>query len=166
MKSANYKGYTVFEDGRVIGLRSDKFLKPGISSNGYPTVSIYSEGKNVSVCLHRLVAECFLPKVEGKTYVNHIDNNKLNNHVSNLEWCTPSENSIHMVKIGRAANIISSVRSRMSKSVIDTSTGKIYDSCKQAAKSLGHNENTLRTRLCGFRQNTTTLKYMKSDEAQ
>lgn len=49
---------------------------------------------------HRLVAECFLDKVEGKTNVNHIDGNKKNNIYTNLEWCTSKENAVHAFKIG------------------------------------------------------------------
>ena len=50
--------------------------------------------------LHRFIAEYFLPKVKGKEFVNHKNGNKLDNRLSNLEWCTKSENAIHSYKIG------------------------------------------------------------------
>lgn len=59
--------------------------------NGYLRVCL--SGKHYSV--HRLVAESFIPKIENKTYINHLDGNKSNNLASNLEWCTAKENSNH-----------------------------------------------------------------------
>jgi hypothetical protein len=50
--------------------------------------------------LHRLVAQTFIPNLENKPFVNHIDGNKVNNSVSNLEWCTCSENNLHNHKVG------------------------------------------------------------------
>jgi hypothetical protein len=67
---------------------------------GYKQVKLCVDYSKKSFLVHRLVAEAFIPKVEGKIYINHIDGNKLNNNVSNLEWCTSKENSIHSVKTG------------------------------------------------------------------
>lgn len=159
MRSVKYKGYTVFEDGRVIGLKGF-FLKPGLSSNGYYTVVICHDGKHTSVPIHRLIAECFIPNPEGKPHINHINSIRTDNSIDNLEWCTPKENAKHMVKAGRVDKTIDSIRKRMSKPVIDNSNGKIYPSCKNAAESLGINENTLRVKLAGFKINNTSLKYM------
>lgn len=159
MRKANYKGYTVFEDGRVIGLRG-WFLKPGLASNGYYTVCICTKEGNVSVPVHRLVAECFIPNPENKPWINHIDSDKTNNHASNLEWCTPQENAIHMAENSRMGRTIEAVRKRMSKPVINIVTGNIYSSCKKASIRYGINENTLRSKLCGFKKNNTNLKYL------
>jgi len=66
--------------------------------NGYNMVWIDRKRKYI----HRLVAEAFInnDNPENKIYVNHLDGNKTNNNVSNLEWCTPKENSQHAVKTG------------------------------------------------------------------
>lgn len=77
-----------------------KILKPG-SSVGYPSVVIGNAGNKKPIKVHRLVAEAFLPKIEGKNYINHKDSNRKNNCVDNLEWCTPQENFLHAMQNGR-----------------------------------------------------------------
>jgi len=71
-------------------------LKPRLNSTGYLRVNIL--GREVFV--HRMVAECFLPKSK-KYYINHKGLNKKNNNVDNLEYCTQSENLIHYYRIKR-----------------------------------------------------------------
>lgn len=159
MKTANYKGYTIYEDGRVLGLKG-YFLKPGLSSNGYFTVCICTKEKKTSVPIHRLIAESFIPNPENKIYINHKNSIRTDNSIDNLEWCTPKENACHMVKSGRINNTINSIRKRMSKRVIDSSNGEIYPSCTNAAKELGYKKSTLVNMLLGNRKNKTTLKYL------
>jgi len=67
--------------------------------NGYAHVQLHKNGNVKSMRVHRLVAMAFILNPDGKPHVNHIDGNKLNNHVSNLEWCTPSENEIHKHRV-------------------------------------------------------------------
>ena len=66
----------------------------------YKQVSLWRENKGTSYYVHRLVAEAFIPNPEGKPEVNHIDGNRQNNHISNLEWVTSGENSLHASKTG------------------------------------------------------------------
>ena len=68
--------------------------------NNYYQVSITVQGKSKAFKIHRLVAKAFLLNVENKPYVNHKDGNKLNNNLSNLEWCTAKENTLHAIKAG------------------------------------------------------------------
>ena len=63
--------------------------------NGYAHVQLHKNGKVKSMRVHRLVALSFIPNIHNKPHVNHIDGDKLNNHYSNLEWCTASENELH-----------------------------------------------------------------------
>lgn len=79
--------------------RKEKILKPYIS-RGYYQVSLCIDGKYRHFQVHRLVAEAFIPNPENKPQVNHIDGNKLNNDISNLEWVTRSENQLHAYKTG------------------------------------------------------------------
>lgn len=89
----NSKNYFVTEEGEVF--RGKRRLG-SLNKNGYIYVRVYFlDGTNKLNPVHRWVAEQFIPKIEGKTYVNHIDGNKLNNHYTNLEWVTNQENLKH-----------------------------------------------------------------------
>lgn len=69
-------------------------------NRGYWYLNLYKNGMSKTKKLHRLVAENFLEDIDGKEQVNHIDGNKDNNTVSNLEYCTSSENNKHAFAIG------------------------------------------------------------------
>lgn len=88
-----YEGlYQVSDQGNVKGPKG-YILKPQARRHGYLAVYLYKDGcPRGHESIHRLVAEAFLPKPEGATEVNHIDEDKQNNRVSNLEWVTHSEN--------------------------------------------------------------------------
>ena len=76
----------------------------GVDAKGYLRVSLSKEGVNKTYKVHRLVATAFIPNPLQLPCVNHIDGNKTNNHVSNLEWCTHSENLKHAFKTGLKRN--------------------------------------------------------------
>ncbi len=71
-----------------------------IDRYGYPKVSLDKDGHSYYFTIHRLVAQTFIPNPENKPQVNHIDGNKQNNCVENLEWCTAKENTDHSWKMG------------------------------------------------------------------
>lgn len=75
-------------------------MKPRDNGNGYMYVNLSKNGKYKSVTVHRLVAKAFLEKKPDKNQVNHIDGNKANNNVSNLEWTDRYENMQHAFKTG------------------------------------------------------------------
>lgn len=81
-----------------------RILKQYHTSNHYLFVRLSKNKKQTNYRVHRLVALNFIDNPENKPCVNHIDGNKSNNRVDNLEWCTHSENMQHAVKNGLSAN--------------------------------------------------------------
>ena len=109
-----YEGlYEVSNYGRVKSLGNGKstnknnckerILKPRKNRYGYLQVGLYKEGKVKRPCIHRLVAEAFIPNTENLEQVNHIDEDKTNNCVENLEWCTREYNNNYGTRIRRIA---------------------------------------------------------------
>ena len=70
------------------------------TNSGYESYTLHKDGKSRNELVHRLLARHFIANPENKPNINHIDGNKLNNNVENLEWVTPKENSEHAVKTG------------------------------------------------------------------
>jgi hypothetical protein len=89
---------TVQNRGRMMRVKGT-VLKPSENDWGYKIVNLYKDGKQHGKQVHRLVAEAFIYPFSGEQ-VNHIDGNKYNNSVENLEWCSGSENMEHAYKNG------------------------------------------------------------------
>lgn len=99
-----YYDYLVYENGQVFSLKTHRFLKGKIDSVGYQVYGL-AIGDKISSCsnkrlskmmyAHRLVATLFLENPNNYPYVHHKDENKLNNHVSNLEWVSPAQNTAY-----------------------------------------------------------------------
>lgn len=91
--------YSVSDIGEVRNDISNYIMKPQIQQ-GYCHTTLQINGVSQRFRIHRLVANAFIPNPENKPYVNHIDGNRDNNVVSNLEWVTPSENTRHAIDTG------------------------------------------------------------------
>lgn len=85
---------------RMVTKEKITYLKLNKNTGGYLSVVLYKNGTHKRYLVHRLVAQAFIENIENKIEVNHIDGNKLNNHVSNLEWVTRSENMKHSYSMG------------------------------------------------------------------
>lgn len=85
--------------------RKGRLLKQKHTYDGYRTITLHVDTIRKETMVHRLIAQAFIPNFENKAYVNHIDGNKQNNHIDNLEWVTASENCIHAIKTGLAPSL-------------------------------------------------------------
>ena len=92
--------YMVFENGQIHNSIAMRFISPYKNRGGYLNVDLYIDGVKVRKGVHQIVAETFVPNPDNKPMVNHIDGNKENNHYSNLEWVTCSENNLHAYSTG------------------------------------------------------------------
>ena len=81
------------------GCQGGKILKHQEASNGYVNICLCSGGKPKIFRLHRLLAKAFIPNPHNKPQVNHIDGNRKNNALENLEWVTISENMLHAIHV-------------------------------------------------------------------
>jgi len=93
--------YSISNDGYVFNHKKGKILKSSVNTSGYPMLILRKDNKNHAKMIHRLVALHFVSGMtDVKNEVNHKDGNKKNNHYSNLEWCSRSENALHGFKKG------------------------------------------------------------------
>jgi hypothetical protein len=130
--------YEVSIHGEIRNSRTNKVLKPILTPRGYYRISLYKNGGKIFF-VHRLVAIAFINNNLNKKEVNHINGNKIDNTVNNLEWCTRQENAIHswengLQKISQKNRISASINltKLKSKMVIDLYNGIFYDSLKIA----------------------------------
>lgn len=86
--------------GKQVKIYPERFLNIWYSRTGYNYIDISIKGKVKRFLLHRLVATHFIPNHENKKQINHIDGDKNNNHINNLEWCTSAENLKHARDLG------------------------------------------------------------------
>lgn len=109
-------------------------LKPRYDKHGYFRVTLYKNGKQKTRFIHRLVAEAFIPNPNGYSEINHRDENKINNYVENLEWCTIKQNNNHGTRNERA----SQTKCKKVRAInVETGEKLTFNSVKEA-KSKGY----------------------------
>lgn len=118
----------------------EKKLKPGLSKNGYLSVSLFKNGKGKTYMIHRLVAETFIENINNYKCINHKDENKQNNIVNNLEWCTYEYNNQYNDKMKhRRINVLQYTK--------DNKLIKKWDGLINVEKELGISRNNI-TSVC------------------
>lgn len=135
----NYEGYFRSKD-RIIKYKQSgtrnypgKSLKVEVMQDGYSRIVLMKEGVKKRYMCHRLVAETYIPNPDNKPYVNHIDGNRSNNCVENLEWCTQSENERHSVDV-----LGKSMKGKTApKAVRCIENDTIYKSMSEAVRLIG-----------------------------
>lgn len=126
-----------------------KRLLTETTKDNYQRITLMKEGVKTRYQAHRLVALAFIPNPENKPCINHIDGNKSNNVVTNLEWCTPSENMTHADNTG--LRDMSKHHPSNAKKIKCLETGEIFVSYYQAIKWLGKTTNSLSALVRGTR---------------
>jgi hypothetical protein len=155
----NYPNYFISNDGQL-----KKIYKNGVElikssyvhRNKYKRVNMSNKDGVKYFSLHRLVALAFIENPLNKEDVNHIDGDKLNNNVNNLEWVTRKENIKHSWDMGLQQNMLDAHR----KIVINIENGIFYNSCTEAAKFYDIPQAKLSHMLIGKIKNKTNLKYV------
>lgn len=159
-KLQGYSKYNITEDGVIYDTILQRYVSTYLSSDGYVKCTLKSDsGKRKTFSVHRLVATLYIENPLDKLEVNHKDGVKINNSMSNLEWCTHSENIKHAWDIGLLENTkqrISKIREKCanygtangrSKSVICITTGEIFDLIKDAVTKYNVDQGSI-TRCC------------------
>ena len=145
----------------------EKLLKIGITNCGYCKVQLHKDGRSQMKYVHRLVAEAFLPNPQNKPQINHIDGDKTNNLLSNLEWCSPGENQSHAIAKGlRSLSPMVGKhgdKNPLSRSIIqcDLSGKPIrrWASISDAAEALGVNRSSISNCLNGRHKTSCGFKW-------
>lgn len=124
-----YEGiYSVTSDGRIfahakespmpnggVRVRLGQWRPVSMSPNGYFAIKLCRDGITKTFRVHRLVAAAYIPNPMALPQINHLDGNKRNNHVSNLEWASRSQNMLHAFAIGLCENVIAAARINLKK---------------------------------------------------
>ena len=114
---------------------SEKFLVPINSGKGYLQVTLFKNHKSKKFLVHRLVAEYFVENPNGFCFVNHKDENKRNNHFSNLEWCDAAYNNAYGTRMTK-------VRKKVNQ-ILDGAVLETYNSISEAAVAVGKNTGAI-----------------------
>ena len=136
--------YLVSDKGEVYSIKYRIILKPQIGIGGYLFHNLKVMGEEHNAYVHRLVAMAFIPNPDSKPQVDHVDNDKTNNCVSNLHWVSPKENMNNRITLPRLLKHTQKLIDKSKKPVLIYKGDKLLSKCQSqraAAKFAGISEN-------------------------
>lgn len=168
----DFPGYSVSTYGNIRGRRG-YVLKPIMNADGYLKVTLVrGDGKHVDKRINRLVAEVFIPNPLNLPVVMHDDNDRMNNHVSNLSWGTYAENNQYMYDCGRHSITLTDYgrekamqkrRSPVYAINVLTNEQTYFNSQHDAARALGVSQQHIWGVLNGYRRTTGGYRFEYAD---
>ena len=143
----DFSNYSIFKDGTVINNVSGKPVKPIDNGRGYMIVGLYKNKRTFVFRIHRLVATHFINNPQNLPYVNHKDENKSNNSVDNLEWCTATYNNYGTRNIRAAQSLGHSIKAFKNGIFVGS-----FDSQKKCATELNIDQAGVNRAVRGLRK--------------
>ena len=140
-----FPSYTVDEYGNVYNTKKNK-LKAQQTYNGYKYVQLHNNGKPKVALVHRLVAEAFIPNPEKLPCINHKDENKLNNSVENLEWCTYQYNN-HYGKSKPTESAAEARKKAVEQYTMQGELVAVFESASEAQRQTGIKQSNI-SKVC------------------
>ena len=149
-----FPNYEVSSNGKIRNAKTGRILKTAINQRGYEQVCLHTNNEQSTRRVHRLVADTFFDGNHEGLDVNHIDGNKTNNFIGNLEWCTRQENTKHAFNNG--------LRQPPRKTKIQVvETGKVFDSIMACSKAINGDRSQIRRCMLG-QENTCKGYHFKA----
>lgn len=130
-------------------------LTPNLERHGYVYCMLYKDNKSYSRQVHRLVAKTFIPNPNNLPQVNHIDGNKENNSINNLEWCTDIENKKHAWKTG-----LTNAEHRKQK-IKCIETGEVFESVVKCSEIMNLDRRSIFRQLKGERKHVKGYSFIR-----
>lgn len=143
--------YAITDEGQVWSYYLNDFMSLKPNDKGYIYATLRKNGSQKRIAVHRLVAQAFIDNPNNLPEVNHKDEDKTNNNVSNLEWCTREYNVNYGTAIERSTEAQRQYHPTQ-RAVLCIETGVIYHSAQEASRQTGIN-NTSISKVCNGKRN-------------
>lgn len=153
--SKKYSNYEISNEGRVRNAKTGRVLKTQLDDKGYAQVVLQKDGRQYRERVHKLIADTFIGTTQSNMDVIHRDNNRLNNHVSNLEYMSRADSVRLAFKRGKHAPNQTAVR------VVET--GEIFPSISECSRALGVSVSGISKCINGAAYSTCGLHFERVD---